>query len=150
MFIIAHLATEGKIATHLHEKMEEARMTGALTPKSGSALLKFLKEWIIIRDPQEQVKAKRALQSIQVLQTHTIVELETIFWWATSIVARLPSSERTAECDVQTRMVEGLQGELVSRKIIIQSQLEIAAMIAGGTSKIDPANFLLMIAKQLA
>eukprot|EP00966_Prymnesium_polylepis_P224842 5200357-Prymnesium_polylepis.1 len=62
--------------------MEEARLSGELVPKSGTELLKFLKNWIIIEDPQEQVKAKKALQSIQVLATHTIVELETIYWWA--------------------------------------------------------------------
>eukprot|EP00966_Prymnesium_polylepis_P162183 3748206-Prymnesium_polylepis.2 len=52
IFIVAHLATEGKIAVHLHEKMEEARITGQLVPKSGRALLKFLKDWIIIKDPR--------------------------------------------------------------------------------------------------
>ena len=141
IFIVAHLATEGKIAVHLHEKMEEARITGQLVPKSGRALLKFLKDWIIIKDPQEQVKAKNALRTIQVLPTFTIVELETVYWWASSIVARLPSGERTAECNVQHRMLDDMQGELTQRKMVVQSQMEIAKMFTHESAEIDPANF---------
>ena len=51
-----------------------------------------------------------------------------------NLLTRLPPGERTAECNVQARMIDGMQDELKARKLVLQSQLEIATMITGAAA----------------
>ena len=148
-FILAHISTEGSLAQHLHDLIVRSRTDGTIVANDGRSLIQFLERWIIINDADAQAAARTALMSITLLPAFTIIELEDSFWWATNIVARLPARERTQECDVRRRMVEGLRDELAARRVVVQSQLSMVTMLGRG-SAVSDAEFIKLLATQLA
>ena len=124
-FVVAHLDEKSAAATHLLEKMAQYRLTGALLPNDGNSMLKFLEKWIIIEDEAEQRRARSALLDLVIAPSFTLVEVETVYWWAENLRARLPPTERTADIRIEKLMVNGLQGELAQTKTSLKSQLNL-------------------------
>ena len=127
--------------------IEHARKTGAIVASNGKSLIEFLDRWIKITDADEAKRAREALLGLQVQPHFTLVELEETYWWAEAIIQRLPDVERTAECNIRTRFLEGMKGALSTRKIAVESQL--ATLTALGHTIAD-ASFIKMIGTQLA
>jgi hypothetical protein len=147
-FVWHHLNLTGSImASHLANSIEHARKTGAIVASNGKSLIEYLDNWVKITDADEARRAREALLGLQVQPKFTLVELEETYRWAEAIIQRLPASERTAECNIRVRFLEGMKGELAPRKIAVESQL--ATLTALGHTITD-ASFIQMIGTQLA
>ena len=147
-FIWHHLDLDQKgVGPHLAISIENARHTGKIVPCNGKSLLDFLREWVIITDKGDAANARKGLMNLRILPQFTLVELEEVYWWAEAINNRLPTAERTAECNVKVRMLEGMTGALASRKVALETQM--TTMTAMGHTITDTA-FLKMMNLQLA
>jgi hypothetical protein len=125
-FVMAHVNCKSAEGEYMHQKIAEAQGDGTITQQTGLAVVRFIRESLVLTNEGDQQKARAALLGIVISPKMSLRHLEELYWWAEGVRIRLPAHERTAECDVLRCMVRGMKGELATRKMILEGLLDTA------------------------
>ena len=99
IFVMAHISTDEKDSDELLTGIQRARGDGRIQGANGRAVIEYILSWIVIKDPAEQTRARKAIAEVTLLPSmnkHQIAETYTGGWRASSHAYRRRSAPASA------------------------------------------------------